>query len=302
MIKGSIVALVTPLTKEEEIDTEALRRLVAWHVEEGTDGIVCLGTTGEASTLSCEEQDLVIKTVLEEAKRQIPVIVGTGSNCTRKTKERTKRAKELGADAALVVVPYYNRPTFTGLYGHFTEISQTQFPFIVYHHPGRTGVTVPPAEMAQICALPNVIGLKEASGDISYAIELQRHSSTPIFSGDDPLTLPLMSIGARGVISIVANIIPKEWKFFLNSCLEKDFTLSLELLKKYYPLCKTMVLENNPQCVKYALSVLGKIESVFRLPIVEPKASTKQEIAKELELLGIFPRSSIKKELIENFV
>lgn len=293
MLQGSIVSLVTPFTKEGELDVIALRELVSWHIEEGSDAIVCLATTGEISTLSDEEQDLAIEVVVKEVKKQIPVIVGTGFNCTRTTIQRTKRAKELGADGALVIVPYCNKPSFEGCFAHFTEVARVGLPIIIYHHPGRTGLTISPVNMAQLCAIPNVVALKETSGDISYVLEVQKYSSVTILSGDDHLTLPLISIGAKGVISIVANVIPKEWKLFLDACLQEDFSKALEYSKKYYRLCKSLVLENNPQCVKYAVSLLDKIEPIFRLPLVEPKEGTKQEIGSALEDLGFFSKADV---------
>lgn len=287
MFRGSIVSIVTPFTPALKVDFAALRDLVEWQVQEGSDAIVCCGSTGEDPTLTHEEQRDVIKTVVETVKGRIPVIAGTGSNDTRMSILKTREAQECGVDGCLVIVPYYNRPMPEGCLMHFQEVAKIGLPMIVYHHPGRTGVKIPPQFMARISQIPQVVGIKETTGDVDYSLELRRWTSTPILSGDDTLALPMMSIGAVGVISIVANIIPRQWKEYISIISDGDLFKARELCDRLYPLAKSMVHEINPQCVKYALGVLGKCQPLLRLPLIEPQETTKQLIRAELEQLEI---------------
>ena len=294
MMQGSIVAIVTPFTSDNQIDYTALANLVRWHLEEGTDGIVCLGTTGEASTLSAIEKENIIATIVSIAKGRVPVIVGTGSNDTQSAVWQTTLAKDLGADGALVVMPYYNRPGFRGCMLHYETLAKVGLPILLYYHPTRTGVRLAPEELAKISEIPEIFAIKDASGDINYALELRSHTKKSIFSGDDALSLPLMSIGAVGNISIIANVIPREWKEMIQLCLDKKFSQALMLLDKYYPLAQSLVRETNPQCVKYALSLLGKVEPFMRSPLVVPSESTRMEIEKAMEGLNLFKTSFVK--------
>jgi 4-hydroxy-tetrahydrodipicolinate synthase len=277
-LHGSIVALVTPFQDSGEVDYKALEDLILWHVEEGSDGIVLCGTTGEAPTLSHEEKMEIFRVGVKGAKGKVPLIAGTGTYNTRQTVQDTESALKIGVDAALIVVPYYNRPTPEGCLAHYAEVSKVGLPLIIYHHPGRTGVKLSVDTLAEICSLPNIAALKEASGFLEITKELKSRVSVPIFSGDDPLTLPLMELGAAGVISIVANLIPRAWKKLVQ---DVDITIQ----DKYADLCKAMVLETNPQCVKYALSLLGKCKPYLRLPLVEPRPSTKEAIEAAISLL-----------------
>ncbi len=288
MFRGSVVAIVTPFDEKGEVDLKALESLVRFHLEEGTDAIVCLGTTGEAATLSPTEKSLIIKTVVKTVKGKIPVVVGTGSYDTRAAFEQTREAKELGADACLVILPYCTRPGFSGCLAHFEKIAEAELPMIVYHHPSRTGVKLSPKELGELCRVPHVFAIKEASGDINCVMELRQHTDKLVFSGDDNMTLPIVCAGGAGVISIVANVIPKQWRAFVHTCLKKDFDGGLALADKYYALCRSLVLETNPQGVKYALSLVGKIAPSLRLPLVEPLAGTKREISQAMEDLGLF--------------
>lgn len=282
MFRGSIVALVTPFTEEGEVDYLTLQELVEWHVEEGTDAIVCCGTTGEAPTLTHGEQGQVIKAVVDASRGRIPVIAGTGSYSTRQSVLNTEEAKALGAEGALVIVPYYNRPTPEGCLAHFCEIAKVDLPMIPYHHPGRTGLKLSAQALARICELPQVVGIKEASGDLDLALELKLLSDVPLLCGDDSLMLPMSALGCAGVISVIANIIPAEWKRFVECCIAGERELAMALYRKVAPLCKSLMREVNPQGVKFALSYLGRCRPHMRLPLLEPREETKQEIAAAL--------------------
>jgi 4-hydroxy-tetrahydrodipicolinate synthase len=282
MFKGSIVALVTPFTGEGEIDYPAFKKLVDWHAAEGTDAIVCCGTTGEAPTLSDEEQDTIFKTAIDVARKRVPIIAGTGTYDTRKTVEKTAKAKALGADGCLVVVPYYSRPTPEGCVAHYKEVSKVGLPTIVYHHPGRTGIWLSAEVLVEIAKLPSVVGIKEASGGLELITQIKRLSDVPVLSGDDTLAYTMMELGAAGVISIVANIIPRQWKEMIHAFLQGDQggkKRAKELDTLYAPLCQAMVLETNPQCVKYAVSLLGRCTAHMRLPLLLPRETTRSAIS-----------------------
>lgn len=287
MFKGSIVALATPFTSNNTIDYSALQALVEWHIESGTDAIVLCGSTGESATLSFEEQVKIFHEGIEAAKGRVPIIVGTGSNNTEHARHLTQAAKAEGADAALVVLPYYNRPTSEGCFQHFQVLSEIDLPLIVYHHPGRTSIKLPVSALARISRLPNIVGIKDGTSDLDYLIELMQEIDTPIFSGDDTLILPMMASGAMGIISIVANIIPREWKILTTLLLADQIDEAREFFRRYYPLAKSMVLETNPQCVKYALGAIGKCPSRLRLPLIEPQDGVKQRILEEMVKVGL---------------
>jgi len=271
LFKGSIVAVVTPFTDQGEVDFEAFKELVAWHVEAGTDGIVCCGTTGEAPTLSHEEKLKIFKTAVDVACGKTPIIAGTGTYNTAETVKETAAAKALGVDGCLIVVPYYNRPTPEGCFAHYAAVSKVGLPTIVYHHPGRTGVKLSAQVLAEICTLPFMVAVKEASGGLDIIKELKPLTKAAILSGDDTIALPMLNLGAVGVVSIVANLIPREWKQIVHG---RDQLL----YDRFAALVQAMVLETNPQCVKYALSLMGKCRPHFRLPLLEPRAATKEKI------------------------
>lgn len=291
MWKGSFVALPTPFTEEDTIDWKALVTLIEWHIDARTDGIVVCGTTGESPTLTCEEREAIFKESVRVARGRIPIVAGTGSYSTRESVAATRAAKESGVDAALVILPYYNRPTAEGCLQHFQEISAVGLPLIVYHHPGRTGIKLSVKALAQIAELPNIAAIKEASGDVDFAIELMQAVNVPVFSGDDTLALPLMAAGAVGVISIVANVIPEDWRQLTELLLAGKLLEARTLFYRLYPLIKAMVLETNPQCVKYALSVMGKCSARMRLPLIEPQEAVKRQLniqlGREKAALGV---------------
>lgn len=290
MFKGSIVALATPFDAQGNVDLKTLAELIEWHIESSTDAIVLCGTTGESPTLSTTEMMSIFETGVLVSNGRIPIIAGTGCNHTAKAAELTEKAKEMGADGALVVVPYYNRPMPEGCFRHFQELSKIGLPLIVYHHPARTGIKLSIKALARIAELPNIAAIKDATGDIDHALELMHEIKTPVLTGDDSLALPMMAAGAVGVISIVANLIPRQWKIFTTLMLSDEVGEGREHFKRYYPLVKSMVIETNPQCVKYALSLMGKCSSALRLPLTEPEDAVKQQIEREMEKAGLLLR------------
>ena len=278
MFKGSVVAIITPFTVDGEVDFKAFKELIDWHALEGTHAIVCCGTTGEAPTLSTEEQMEIFKAAIDVSNKRVPIIAGTGTYDTRKTVEKTKKAKALGADGCLVVVPYYSRPTPEGCIAHYTEVSKVGLPTIVYHHPGRTGIKLSAQVLAEIAELPSMVAIKEASGGLELIEEIRKISDVPVFSGDDSLTYGMMERGAVGVISVVANVIPKAWKEMTENFLQGNRKASKELETLYATLVQSLGLETNPQCVKYAVSLLGKCQPNLRLPLLQPREATKLAI------------------------
>ncbi|NGX37481.1 MAG: 4-hydroxy-tetrahydrodipicolinate synthase [Chlamydiae bacterium] len=275
----SIVALITPFDNEGKVDLDSLQRLIQWHIEEGTDGLVLCGSTGEGSLLSTEEKCAIFQRAAEVGKGKISLIAGTGTHQTRESRALTEKAKKYGMDSCLIIVPYYLLPTSEGCYQHFAEIAKVDLPMILYHHPGRTGVKLTSDATCRICEIPQVVAIKDASNDLNLATEILTKTKTPLYSGNDSVALPYFSIGAKGVISIVGNVIPRQWKEFIelaqkNRGREKFFEL--------YPLCKAMVLETNPQCVKYGVSLLGKCSSKMRLPLMEPQEEVRETIRANL--------------------
>jgi 4-hydroxy-tetrahydrodipicolinate synthase len=278
MIQGSIVALITPFLADGMVDFEGFRKLVSWQIEQGSDALVVCGSTGESSTLSSIEQKQLIEIAALEANGRIPIIAGTGTNDTRVSVERTIQAKEAGADACLVILPYYNKPTLEGCKAHFKKIAECTLPIIVYYHPGRTGLSFTPKQLVELCSLPNVIGIKEASGDVDAALEFIHLSEVPLFTGNDTLALTLISGGARGSISIIGNIYPREWSKVVKSALMGDVEGAEELYQSLLPICQAMDLEINPQCIKYAMSLKGHCAPFLRLPLILPEEKTQKQI------------------------
>ena len=273
MFRGSMVAIVTPFTSNgEKIDEAALRKLVDFQIENGTSAIVPCGTTGESATLSIEEHEHVIDVVISQAAGKVKVIAGTGSNNTKEAVILTSHAKEAGADGSLIITPYYNKPTQEGIYRHFKVLSdEVDIPIIVYNIASRTGVNIVPETMARISKLKNVVGVKEASGNVAQMSEV-RHlcgEDFDLISGDDALTLPLLAIGGCGIISVVANIIPKDVADLVEACLNNDPEKARALHYKMLPLIKSMFIETNPIPVKTAMGMMNMIEPALRLPMCE---------------------------------
>jgi 4-hydroxy-tetrahydrodipicolinate synthase len=287
MFKGSLVALATPFDSNGNVDHQTLSDLIEWHIASGTDGIVLCGTTGEAPTLSDGEMDALFKEAVRTARGRIPLVAGTGTNDTRKTVRQTEKALKAGVDGALVVVPYYNRPTPEGCFAHFAEVSQVGLPMIIYHHPGRVGIKLSVKTLAHIAELPSVAGIKDATADLEHAIELIHTIEKPVLTGDDTLIIPMMAMGAVGVLSIVANIIPKEWKELADLLLAGLIVEARSLFKRFHPLVKAMVLETNPQPVKFALGAMEKCSPALRLPLIAPQPLIQRQILAELQKAGL---------------
>ncbi len=269
MFKGAIVAIVTPF-KNGEVDEEALRELIEFQIENGTDGIVPCGTTGESATLSHEEHDRVIEIAIDAVKKRVPVIAGTGSNSTREAIRLTKHAYEAGADAVLMVSPYYNRPTQEGLYQHYKTVAEeVPIPIFPYNVPSRTGSNVLPETLARLSTISNIVGVKEATGDlkqISKVIDLCGDDFI-VLSGDDFTVLPILEVGGKGVISVASNVAPADMAGMIDAFEAGDKTKARELHYKMRPLMDALFFETNPIPSKASLFMMGKIEYELRLPL-----------------------------------
>jgi 4-hydroxy-tetrahydrodipicolinate synthase len=289
VFQGSLVALVTPF-RDGKVDEAKLKELVEFQIAGGTDAIVPCGTTGEAPTLDHDEHKRVVETVIAAVNRRIPVVAGTGSYSTAEAIARTRHAKQAGADGALVVLPYYNKPTQQGLIGHCRAIADAvDLPLILYNIPGRTGVNMLPDTLAQLADHPNIVGMKEATGDIvqmTHDIVLCGDKLS-FLSGDDTLTLPLMAVGGRGVISVVANIVPKDVADMTHAFLNGDWKRARELHLKLFPLSQAMFIETNPIPVKTSLARMGKIREEFRLPMCPMTDANRKKLETALRNYGL---------------
>ena len=284
--QGSFVALITPF-RDGEVDEGQLRKLVDFQIESGTNGLVPCGTTGEAATMTEEEQFRVIEVVIDQANGRVPIVAGTGTNDTRKTVKYTKHAKELGADAALVVSPYYNKPTPEGLYLHYRAIIEaTDLPLVVYNVPGRTAGNVLPETILRLTKFPSVVAVKEASGSIDQTSQIvcgtQDRPDFSVLSGDDSLTLPIMSVGGKGVISVVANITPRPMAEMTAAFLRGDVATAQEIHRGIFDLCRSMFLDNNPIAVKTAAGMLGLCSDEVRLPLCGMSEGNRKKLAEAL--------------------
>ena len=282
MFKGSFVAITTPFL-DNKIDEDALRKLVQFHIKNGTSGIVPCGTTGESPTLSHEEHNKVVDIVIDEVNGKLPVIAGSGSNSTEETLMLTEHAKQSGANGALVITPYYNKPTQDGLYHHFKKVAENvDIPIVLYNVPGRTGVSIAPETVAKLYKIPTIVAIKEASGSIDQASEILSLCDITVLSGDDGLTLPLMSIGGQGVISVTANVVPARMANLVKAGLEGDFELAKKIHYELYDLFKILFIETNPIPVKSALALLNMISTEVRLPLTSISDSNKKRLRKAL--------------------
>ncbi|UCG34671.1 MAG: 4-hydroxy-tetrahydrodipicolinate synthase [Candidatus Omnitrophota bacterium] len=273
MLKGSIVALVTPFTKHGEINEERLRFLINWHIENKTDAILVCGTTGESATLSYAEHKRVVEIAVKEANKRIPIIAGAGSNSTHEALDLSQHAQGVGADAILVITPYYNKPTQEGLYQHYRAIAtKVKLPLIIYNVPSRTGINILAATVARIYKdCKNVVGIKEASGSLDQITQLMSlvDDKFILLSGSDEVTLPILVLGGRGVISVVANVAPLKTHDMVDSFLKGDLEESRKLQLYLYDLIKAMFIETNPIPVKTSLGLMGLIEPNLRLPLCD---------------------------------
>jgi 4-hydroxy-tetrahydrodipicolinate synthase len=289
MFSGTFVALITPFA-DGQVDYETLTELVEFHLESGTDGLVPVGTTGESPTLSHKENKEVVEHVVNVAKGKIPVIAGTGSNSTAEAIEMTAFAKKIGADASLQVAPYYNKPTQEGFYQHFKAIAdEVDLPIVLYNIPGRCGGSGLTAEtVARLAEHENIVAIKEATGSMDMASEIAMRCDITILSGDDSLTLPLASIGAKGVISVVANIVPADVKAMTDLILEGDFVSARKWHRKLFTLSKSMLsLATNPIPIKAAMAMLNMASDEMRLPMTELEADKAEILRKALVDYGL---------------
>jgi 4-hydroxy-tetrahydrodipicolinate synthase len=289
MFKGSIVAIVTPF-KGGKIDEEAYRELIEFQIENGTSAIVPSGTTGESATLNMEEHARVIDIAVEAVSKRVPVIAGTGGNSTREAIELTAHAKKVGADASLQVTPYYNKPTPEGLYQHFKAIAEAvPLPQVLYNVPGRTSVNMLPETVARLAQLPEVVAIKEASGSLGQMAEIVKLAGDNItlLSGDDNVTLPVLAIGGTGVISVVANIVPKDTADMITAWEEGNVDRARELFLKLLPLCQAMFYETNPIPVKTSLALMGKIGGELRLPLAPISTANEKRLKTALKDYGL---------------
>ncbi len=289
MFKGAIVAIVTPF-KNGKVDEEALRELIEFQIKNGTDGIVPCGTTGESPVLSHDEHDRVIEITVDAVKKRVPVIAGTGSNSTEEALRLTKHAYDVGADGALIVCPYYNRPTQEGLYQHYKLIAErVPIPIIIYNIPGRTGVNMTPETLGRLAKIKNIVGVKEAAGSLQQMAEIIALCGPEfsVLSGDDFFTYPLMCLGGHGIISVVSNVAPADMAALVDSFNAGDMKKARDLHYKMSPLISSLFIETNPTPVKAALSMMGKIQYEIRLPLCKLSDGNYDKLKKAMQNYGL---------------
>jgi 4-hydroxy-tetrahydrodipicolinate synthase len=289
MFKGSIVAIVTPF-KNNKLDEKALTDLIEWHISEGTNAIVPCGTTGESATLEYDEHYRVIELTVQVVNGRVPVIAGTGANSTSETVMMTEKAKAIGADGALLVVPYYNKPTQEGLFRHYKTVAESvDIPIVLYNVPGRTALNMLPRTVERLAELKNVVAIKEATGDMAQVSEIINlcGDRITVLSGDDFTTFPLIVLGGKGTISVSANVAPADLSAMCKAANEGNFEEARRLHYKLEPLNKGMFIETNPISVKTALSLMGRIEEEMRLPLCPMAAENKEKLKNILKNYGL---------------
>jgi len=290
MFKGALTALITPF-RDGAVDVPALRELIEWQIQSGIDGLVPCGSTGESATLTHAEHDAVVKLTIEQARRRVPVIAGTGSNSTAEAIRLTVAAAEMGADGALLLSPYYNKPTQDGIYRHYkTVAASVQIPILLYNIPGRTASNITPETVARLAEIKNIVGIKEASGSMDQASDILKLAgdNITILSGDDSLTVPLIALGAQGVISTCSNAVPREMHDLATAALAGDFAKSREIHFRLLPLMRALFVETNPIPIKQALAYMGKCANELRMPLVPMTAGPAERLRvamKELRLV-----------------
>lgn len=287
-LKGVYTAIATPFNKDGGVDYGKFEALIEMQIRGGVSGILPVGTSGESPTLNMEEHSKVISTAVRVAAGRCKIMAGSGANCTAEAIELTKRAKEDGADCSLQVTPYYNKPTQEGLYRHFSTIADTcDLPIVLYNVPGRTGIPIAVDTIARLASNPNVLGVKEAGGSVDRVSEILDACETSVMCGDDSLTVPMMSVGARGVISVASNVIPAEMQALCDACEAGDFATALAIHKKYYKLFRHLFIESNPIPVKAALAMMGLIEEEYRLPLCPLAAKNREILAATMKGCGL---------------
>jgi 4-hydroxy-tetrahydrodipicolinate synthase len=289
MLQGAITAIVTPF-KDGKFDEAAYRELIEFQIKGGIHGIVPCGTTGESATLSHEEHKRVVETCVDQVNKRVPVVAGTGSNNTAEALELTKHAEAAGADYALMITPYYNKPTQEGLYQHFKTIAdQTRIPIVVYNVPSRTSVNLLPETVARLAEFPNIVGIKEATGDLKQCakvVELCKDKIT-VLSGDDFTVLPLLAIGGKGVISVVSNVTPPDMAGMCEAFFKGDLETARKLHYKMWPLMEAMFYETNPTPAKTALHMMGKITGEVRQPLCPLSPASEDKLRQVLQKYGL---------------
>lgn len=289
--KGAYTAMVTPFDERGEVDEEGLRANVRFQIEKGIHGLVPVGTTGECATLSYEEHNKVIEVTVDAAKGKVPVLAGTGSNSTWEAIMLTEHAKEVGADGVLLVAPYYNKPTQRGLYEHFKKVAETvDVPQVLYNIPSRTGVNIEPETMARLAEVKNIVGVKEASGNLDQVmriIDLTRDKDFSVISGEDSLTFPILTLGGVGVISVTSNLVPDKVAGLVDAFFAGDLETSRKIHYGLLPLFKAMFIETNPAPVKAAMDMMGMAAGKPRLPLVELQPENRERLRKVLVAMGL---------------
>ncbi len=289
MFTGSIVALITPMTTGMEVDWPALERLIGWHLQEGTDGIVPVGTTGESATLNVDEHLEVIRRTVGVVAGQVPVIAGTGANATAEAIHLTREARKIGVNASLSVTPYYNRPTQEGLYRHYAAIAEAvDLPIVLYNVPPRTGRDMTADTVARLSAIGNIVGIKEACGDPERVAEIRDLAADDFFvlSGEDGQTLRMLELGAVGCISVTANVLPRKMAQFCRAWREGDADLARSLDAELQPIHEILFVEPSPQPTKWALYEMGMVDRGIRLPLLELSEENRPELVRRLQEVG----------------
>jgi 4-hydroxy-tetrahydrodipicolinate synthase len=292
MIQGSLVAIVTPMHADGSLDIPCLRKLIDWHIAEGTDGIVIVGTTGESPTVNVQEHCELIRIAVEHANKRVPIIAGSGGNSTAEAIVLTQFAKEAGADASLQVVPYYNRPTQEGMYQHFKKIAESvDIPIILYNVPGRTVADMSNETILRLAQVPGIVGVKEASGNVARDLELIRLApkSFAVYSGDDPTSMALMFCGAKGNISVTANVAPRAMHEMCAAAMRGDIAEAIAINDRLIPLHSKLFIEPNPVPVKWALAEMGMMPAGLRLPLVSLSSQYHDIVRSALHEAGVLP-------------
>jgi 4-hydroxy-tetrahydrodipicolinate synthase len=289
MFKGALTALITPF-RDGAVDVPALRELVEWQIQSGIDGLVPCGSTGESATLSHAEHDSVVKITIEQARRRVPVVAGTGSNSTAEAIRLTAAAREMGADGALLLSPYYNKPTQDGIFRHYKTIAASvDIPILLYNIPGRTASNIAPETIARLAEVKNIVGIKEASGSMDQSSDILKlcGDKMAILSGDDALTLPLIALGANGVISTCSNAVPREMHDLAGAALAGDFVKAREMHYRLLSFMRALFVETNPIPIKQALAFMGKCANDLRLPLVPMTAGPAERLRVAMKELRI---------------
>nr|MDO8133077.1 4-hydroxy-tetrahydrodipicolinate synthase [Candidatus Njordarchaeum guaymaensis] len=289
-LRGTFTALITPFKQDGEIDKEGLRQLIELQLEGGVNGVVPCGTTGESATLSHDEKHVVVKTVVDASNGKVPVLAGAGTNNTADTLRLAKEFADVGVDGLLLVAPYYNRPTQEGMFQHFKVVAQSvSLPVVLYNIPGRTASNLEVSTVQRLCEIMNIVGLKESSGNFSQIMRLMEMvgAKISIVSGDDPLTLPIMALGGRGVISVASNLVPEEMSRLVNEALSGNFREARQLHYRLLPLFDALFVETNPAPLKMAMSMLRLPAGTVRLPLVPVSEESTHKIKRVLDQLGL---------------